>query len=170
MRRIVRRAAVVTAWFSAAAGAVAFFSHGIGALVLDAWIVAVAAVLLLALARTLRELAPATASPFEAARARMAAAPAAPAELVLKRDVELSAINALHFHARLVPVLRAIAAHRLRLRYGVELEREAPRAREIVPSELWRAIAPDRPPPDDRLAPGPSVAAIAALAGELEKL
>ena len=170
MRRIVRRAAVVAAWFSAIAGAVALFSHGIGALVLDAWIVAMAAVLLLALLRTMHELAPAPPSPFDAARARMAARPPSPPELVLKRDVELAEMNALHFHVRLLPVLRTIAAHRLRIRYGVDLEREPLRAREIVAPELWRAIDPDRPPPDDRLGPGPSVRTMAALVDDLEQL
>jgi hypothetical protein len=67
-------------------------------------------------------------------------------------------------------VLREIAALRLRRRYGVELDREPGRARELVPSAAWEVVRPDRPPPQDRLASGPSLASLGQVVSELERL
>ena len=90
--------------------------------------------------------------------------------LTLERDVELSRLNEFHFHMRLRPILREITALRLRRRYGVELDREPARARELVPSAAWDVVRPDRPPPRDRLASGPSLGNLRELASELERL
>jgi hypothetical protein len=167
---IVRRALRVAVVFSVVAGAVALFSHGIGSLVLDAWLLALAAVLLLALFRLTRLLAPAAASPFEEALARMRPTRAQVQELALARDVELSRADGFHFHLRLRPVLREIAAHRLRSHYGVELYREPARERELVPLRAWEVVDPDRGPPVDRLARGPDVDSLRAVVEELERL
>jgi hypothetical protein len=68
------------------------------------------------------------------------------------------------------PLLRQIAAHRLRVHYGVGLDREPERARELVSSPAWEVLRPDCPPPADRLAAGPSLAAQRAVLDELERL
>jgi hypothetical protein len=91
-------------------------------------------------------------------------------ELALQRDVELSRANALHFHIRLRPVLREIAAHRVRSRYGIELDREPGRARELIPAAAWELVDPHRPPPEDRLALGPTVESLSAVVGDLERI
>jgi hypothetical protein len=96
--------------------------------------------------------------------------PAETGELTLVRELELSTYNAFHFHARLRPLLRDIAAHRLRSRYGVALDAEAPRARELVGREAWEVVRPDRPPPADRMAAGPTVAELELVVAELEAL
>jgi hypothetical protein len=170
VKRVVRRAVVVAAFVTAVAGAVGLFTHGIGDLVSDAWLLALAGVLLLALFRTARLLAPASPSPLDEALARMRPREPRAPELSVERDVALSGVNSFHFHARLRPVLRTIAAHRLRTRYGVELDREPARARELVPARAWEVVDPDRRPPEDRLAPGPDVRSIAAIVDELERL
>src|SRR5919197_4939110 len=170
MRRVLRRAIGGAAVVSAAAGAVAVFTHGLRALVLDAWLLAIGGVVLLALFRVARLLAPKTASPFDGAVERMRPQEAPLPDLALERDVALSRANDLHFHVRLRPVLREIAAHRLRSRYGVELEREPGRARELVPARAWEVVDPDRPPPEDRLRAGPRVESLSAVVDELERL
>lgn len=170
MRLIVRRAFGVAAFASLVAGAVALFTHGRGAEVLDGWLLAMGAVLLLALFRVARLRAPRTVSPLDQALRRMRPPAPAPPELALERDITLSRAIGFHFHMRLRPVLREIAAHRLRTDYGVDLEREPARARELVPARAWVVIDPDLRPPDDRLAPGPTVAEIAAVVDDLERI
>jgi hypothetical protein len=170
MRWIVRRALGLGAIVSVVAGVLAAFTHGLRDLVLDLWLLGMAAVLLLALYRSARLLAPAAASPLDAALARMRPREAPLPELALQRDVALSRAIEFHFHIRLRPVLREIAAHRLRSRYGVELDREPGRARELVPARAWEVVDPDRPMPEDRLAPGPTVQELSAVVDELERL
>jgi hypothetical protein len=170
MRWIVRRALGLAAIVSAVAGALALFTHGLRNLVFDLWLLGIAAVLLLALYRIARLLAPATASPLDAALARMRPRETRMPELALERDVALSRVMEFHFHVRLRPVLREIAAHRLRSRYGVELDGEPARARELVPTRTWAVVDPDRPIPEDRLAPGPTAQELSAVVDELERL
>jgi hypothetical protein len=167
---IVRRALGLGAIVSAVAGALAIFTDGLRALILDLWLLGIAAVLLLALYRTARLLAPGHPSPLDAALARMRPREAPVPELALERDVALSRAMEFHFHVRLRPVLREIAAHKLRSRYGVELEREPARARELVPARAWAVVDPARPVPEDRLAPGPTAEELSALVTELERL
>ena len=170
MKTVVRRALVVAAFVSAVAGAVALFSDGLRSIVADAWLLALAGVLLLALFRTARLLAPTTASRLDEALAAMRPRDPRPQDLSLERDISLSGANGFHFHTRLRPVLRTIASHRLRTRYGVDLDAEPARARELVGARAWEVVDPDRRPPQDRLARGPDVRSIAAVVDELERL
>jgi hypothetical protein len=170
MRSIVRRAVGRAAIVTGVAGALTLFTQGLRDLVTDLWLLGIAGVLLLALYRIARLLAPPAASPLDAALARMRPRTARVPELTLERDVALSRAMEFHFHVRLRPVLREIAAHRLRSRYGIELDHEPARARELVPARAWAVVDPDRPMPDDRLAPGPSVEHMTAVVGELERL
>jgi hypothetical protein len=165
--RAVKRGLTVTA----AAGIAALASSGAHAIVLDVYLLCIGAVVLLALVRTTRAHAPAQrASQFDAALAAMRRAPAESGEPALVREVELSTYSAFHFYVRMRPLLRDIAAHRLRSRYGVELDAEPPRARELVGSEAWDVVRPDRRPPDDRLASGPSVVDLRVIVDELEAI
>jgi hypothetical protein len=170
VRLIVRRALGVAVFASLVAGAVALFTHGRGADVLDGWLLAMCAVLLLALFRVARLRAPRTVSPLDQALARMQPPAPAPVDLALERDISLSRAIGFHFYMRLRPILREIAAHRLRTGYGVDLDREPARARELVPAQAWAVVDPDRRPPEDRLAHGPSVAEIAAVVDDLERI
>jgi hypothetical protein len=170
VKRIFRRVLRLGAAVSATAGFLALFTRAPGGLVLDIWLLAIAAILLLALFRVARLLAPIAGSPLDEAASRMRPQSPREPELALERDVELSRANEFHFHLRLRPVLREIAAHRLQSRYGVELDQERARARELVPARTWEVVDPDRPPPEDRLAQGPAVRSLSALVDELERL
>jgi hypothetical protein len=165
--RAVKWGLVVTA----AAGVAAIASSGAHAIVLDVYLLCIGSVVLLALVRTTRAHAPAQRnSPFDAALASMRRAPAESAEPALVRELELSTYNAFHFHARLRPLLRDVAAHRLRARYGVELDVEPARARELVASEAWDVVRPDREPPEDRMGPGPTLDELRLVLDELEAI
>jgi hypothetical protein len=171
LNRIRARAVKWGLTVTAAAGIAALASSGAHAIVLDVYLLCIGAVVLLALVRTTRAQAPAQrASPFDAALAAMRRAPAESDEPALVREVELSTYNAFHFYARLRPLLRDIAAHRLRSRYGVELDAEPARARELVGSEAWDVVRPDRRAPGDRLASGPSVDELRVVVDELEAI
>lgn len=171
MNRIRARAVKWGLVATAAAGIAALASSGVNAIVLDVYLLCIGAVVLLALVRVTRASAvmPRT-SPFDAALAAMLRPPAESGELTLVRELELSTYNAFHFHARLRPLLRDISAHRLRSRYGVELDGEAARARELVGREAWEVVRPDRPPPADRMAAGPTFAELDVVVDELEAL
>jgi hypothetical protein len=163
--RAVKWGLVVTA----AAGVAALASSGVNAIVLDVYLLCLGGVILLALVRTTRVYAPTPrTSQFDAALAAMRRAPAESGESALVRELELSTYNAFHFHARLRPLLRDVAAHRLRSRYGVELDAEPVRARELVGAVAWDVVRPDRPPPSDRMAAGPTVAELRVVVDELE--
>jgi hypothetical protein len=167
----VRRALIVGSVVTLGALIGLFASTGMRARVLDAYLVALGAVLMLMLIRTLRALlAERSPSRFDSALATMRSAAPRNRGLTLERDVELSRLNAFHFHMRLRPVLREIAALRLRRRYGVELDREPARARELVPSAAWEMVRPDLPPPQDRLGPGPSFGSLREVVSEIERL
>ena len=170
MRLIVRRALSLALLVSVVAGVVSVFTHGRGADVLDGWLLAMGGVLLLALFRVTRLRAAGAVSPLEQALERMRSPEPAPPELALERDLTLSRAIGFHFHVRLRPMFREIAAHRLRRSYGVELDTEPARARELVPAHAWAVVDPERRPPDDRLAPGPSLAEISAVVDDLEKI
>jgi hypothetical protein len=171
MNRVVSRAFKVTLALSAALGIVAFTSTGMRDVLLDVYLLAMGGVLLLALVRTTRVKAPAAGpSQLDRARERMEAEPADSGDLTLVRELELSKMSAFHLHVRLRPVLREIAEYRLRKRYGVELETEPGRARELIGSAAWEIVRPDRPPPRDRLALGPSFAQLREVVDELERV
>jgi hypothetical protein len=156
---------------TAGAGIAVLASSGVNAIVLDVYLLCIAGVVLLALVRTTRTFAPAPRkSPFDDALAAMRRRPVESGEPTLVRELELSTYSAFHLHSRLRPLLRDIAAHRLRSRYGVELDAEPGRARELVASEAWDLVRPDRPPPADRLAAGPTLGELAVVVDELEAL
>jgi hypothetical protein len=170
MNRVRARAIKWGLVVTAAAGVAAFASSGAHAIVLDVYLLCIGAVLLLALVRTTRARASERPSQFDRAVAAMRAAPAEPGEPALVREVELSTYNVFHFYSRLRPLLRDIAAHRLRSRYGVELDMEPARARELVGGEAWDVVRPDRQPPADRLARGPTVEDLHTVVTELEAI
>jgi hypothetical protein len=171
MTRITLRAVKVGLAVSAAAAALALTTSGGHALLLDVYLLCMTAVVLLALVRTTRAQAPTgRGSQFGRALAAMRRRPSDSAEPLLVRELELATFNAFHLHVRVRPVLRDIASHRLRTRYGVELDAEPARARELVGSAAWELVRPDRPPPDDRLAHGPSLAELERVVDELEEI
>jgi hypothetical protein len=171
VRSVVSRALRVAIVLTLGLGIAAFVSSGLQTILLDVYLVAIGGVFLLALVRTTRVQAPVErVSRFERALAEMRRRPSDTDELALARDIELSSLSAFHLHVRLRPVLQMIAAHRVSARYGVDLETEASRARELVPAATWELVRPERPPPDDRLAAGPPLSQLGLVVDELETL
>jgi hypothetical protein len=171
VNRIAARAVKAGLTVSAAAGIALLASSRGHALVLDIYLLCMGGVLLLALVRATRARAPwAPESRFDAALAEMRRAPPDSGEPALARELELSTYSAFHLHTRVRPVFRDVAAHRLRTRYGVELDAEPGRARELVGAAVWDVVRPDRPPPADRLARGPSVTELRLVVDELEAI
>lgn len=151
-----------------ATGIALLFTSGIRARVLDVYLLVVGGLVLLTLVRVTRILAPRGTSAFERALQRPSGKRSL--DLALEREVELSVIQAFHLHVRLRPILREIAAQRLLARHGIELDREPTRARPLVGDRAWEIVRPDRPPPQDRLSRGPSLADLRAVVTELERL
>ncbi|MDE3026598.1 MAG: hypothetical protein KGI93_13625, partial [Acidobacteriota bacterium] len=113
--------------------------------ILAAYVLALAAIALVVLARLARtqeEWERAT-SELERALAPRRPVRARPNELVrVERDLVLSSSNGAEFHARLRPLLLEIAAARVG------------RLEDALDRESFELLRPDRPPPDDRGAPG----------------
>ena len=171
MNRITARAVRWGLTVTAAAGIAALASSGAREIVLDVYLLCIGAVFLLALVRTTRANAPAQrSSPFDAAVTAMRRGVGEAAEQPLVRDLELSTYNALHFYSRLRPVFRDIAAHRLRSRYGVELDSEPGRASGLVARDAWNVVRPDREPPTDRMAAGPTLDELNVVVEQLEAI
>jgi hypothetical protein len=171
MSWIVARAFKVGLALSAAVGLTALAVSGARSILLDVYLLGMGGVLLLALVRTSREEGSTGTSDFDRALEEMNRRnPSDSGELTLVNEVEQSTASALHLHVRLRPILREIAAHRLWMRFGVDLDREQERARELVGANAWELVRPDRPPPSDRLARGPAPADLRVVVEELERL
>jgi hypothetical protein len=172
MTAIAARALKVGFVFSIAVGATALAVSGARSILLEVYVLGMGGVLLLALVRTTREEEPlADSSDFDRTLAEMSRRHSSDSgELTLVRDIKQSRSSALHLHVRLRPILREIAAHRLWMRFGVDLDREQERARELIGPKAWELVRPDRLPPDDRLAPGPASAELRVVVDELERI
>jgi hypothetical protein len=168
---IVGRAVKAALAVSVGLGIALLASKGLRSLLLDGYLLAVCAVLLLASIRATRASAPApAASEFELALARMRERRPDTPELGLVTELELSTQSAFHLHVRLRPVLQEIAAHRLDSRHGIELVSEPDRARRHVGAAAWELVRPDRASPADRLAQGPPLSELARVVTELEQI
>jgi hypothetical protein len=171
VRGIALRAFRDVLLISATAGLIALLTDGLESVVLESAVLAVAAVLLLGLVRTIGIRNPAgVPSAFDSALASMRHDPPSADAAPLVHDLRLSRLSAFHLHTRLRPLLSEIAAHRLWTKYGVDLAAEPVRARELVGPTAWDVVRPDRAPPVDRLARGPATSELAKIVTELERL
>ena len=171
MSSIAARAFKVGFALSAAVGLTALAVSGARSILLDVYFLGMGGVLLLALVRTTREGGSTGLSDFDRALEEMSRRrPSDSGVLTLVNEVEQSSASALHLHVRLRPILREIAAHRLWMRFGVDLDREQERARELVGANAWELVRPERLPPSDRLARGPAPADLRVVVEELERL
>jgi hypothetical protein len=171
MRWIIVRAVKLWLLISIGVGIAAFASPGLRTLLLDAYLIALGGILLLALVRITLATAPAAkGSQFDRGLAAMRKSPPDAGEIELARELELSRLNAFHLHLRVRPMLREIAAHRLMKRYGIDLDAEPGRARELIGASAWEVVRPDRSPPRDRLAAGPPLSSLRDVVADLEKV
>lgn len=129
--------------------------------ILAAYVLALTAIALLVLARMARTQEEWERATSELERALEPRRPvrARPNELVrVERDLVLSNSNATEFHTRLRPLLLDIASARVK----------QPQAE--LDGGTWELLRPDRPLPNDRGAPGPSLAQLAELVDTIERL
>jgi len=137
--------------------------------IVAAYVLALAAIALLTLARLAR-----TEDEWERSTSDLARALAPRPRVRLRpaernrteRDLTLSTANAGEVHARLLPQLRDVAAARLADRHDMALAD----ARDLLGDEAWELLRPDRPMPPDRSAPGLPLRRIAALLEAVERL
>jgi hypothetical protein len=139
---------------------------------LDGYVLVVGGLLLLALVRATHEAtSDRSTSVFELALRRRRPGTQRPTELErLEREVVLGTGNAFDLHARLRPLLRDIAGHRLESRRGLALDAGTPEVRRLLGNDLWSLLRPDREPPDDRSAPGLELDALRAHVDTLEAI
>jgi hypothetical protein len=169
MNWIVHRAVKLGLAFSAAIGFAALVISGLRDALLEVYLLGIGGVLLLALVRTTNESGSRVGeSDFDRAVADMSRRyPSDSGELSLVHDVQQSVASSFHLHVRLRPILREIAAHRLSMRFGVDLRREPERARELIGVEAWELVRPERPSPSDRLASGPPASQLTKVVEQL---
>ena len=172
MRRRAAKLAGVAIAVGLALAAVAAVLPVPRARVLDAYILFVGGLVLLALVQVTRGEDYSTAdSPYERALRRREPPPNRPAQLArIERTVALAAASSFDLHYRLRPLLREIAAHRLASRRGVDLDGAPAEARAVLGEELWDLVRPDREPPDDRLARGLPLARVRSALAALERV
>jgi hypothetical protein len=87
----------------------------------------------------------------------------------IDRLVVLGAANEFDLHYRLRPLLRQVAGDRLYGHYGVELDRDPERARQLLGEELWELVSAEREV-GRRTGPGLPPAELAAHVERLEAL
>jgi hypothetical protein len=134
------------------------------------WLAVVLAIALVVALGRLHHAMPRRPSAFDAAFARPPSEPARPASLArVEREVTLSTGTAFDVHYRLRPLLRGVATGLL-LRRGVDLERTPERARDLLTPGVWELVRPDRPPPENRTAPGLPLASVERAVDDLERL
>jgi len=125
---------------------------------------------LMLLVDSVRTAAPRTGrSGFEAALRARPPGDLPPSQLAtIERRVELGVTRAadLHFHLR--PMLREIAGARLAARHGCGVDDRQGQA--ALGDEAWEIVRTDRPPPDDRFAPGIAAAELGRILDRLERL
>jgi hypothetical protein len=140
---------------------------------LDAYVLVLGALGLIAGVRATREASPDVHGPSLADELAdpLDVSPQRPAELErLEREVYLSLGNSFHLHHRLRPLLREIAENRLLLRHGLDLDRRPDEAHALLGDTAWSWLRPDHPEPLDRWAPGPPIAELTAVIDALERI
>jgi hypothetical protein len=97
--------------------------------------------------------------------------PQRPAELErLEREVYLSLGSSFYLHHRLRPMLREVAANRLLLAHGLDLDARPSEAQALLGDSAWSWLRPDRPEPRDRWAPGPPITELTSVVDTLERI
>jgi len=137
----------------------------------DVFILALGTIGLLVLAAELGRLAPATKASLVEEALEPEPAEERPVAGLQRLERELSMASARQFdlHYRLRPVLRDIAAARLE-QHGLDLDSGRPLVHELLGDELFELTAPDREPPQNRLAPGPGIEELDRTITRLERL
>jgi hypothetical protein len=170
IRVLLRRAPLILAATLVVAG-VLLFADVDATLATRVYLLLVGALVLLTAVAATEFAARSDPSSFEQALVPSQRRTARPEELErLERQVALSVLNGFDFHVRLRPAVREAAGAALWHRHGVDLDSSPDRARALLPAGLWEVVRPDLALPEDRHAPGPSLAQIDALVSEIERM
>jgi len=133
------------------------------------YLLVLAGLAMLGAARATGRALPVRRSAFERALRRQPPEDARPPQLErVERGVTLGVSLAYDYHARLRPLLREVAAARLALSRGIDLD--SPAGRAALGEEAWELLRADREPPEDRFGPGVDRGALARLVATLERL
>jgi hypothetical protein len=136
---------------------------GIRNVTVHAYVLVVGALLMLGVVAAAGDAVPRRRSELDAALAEATRRDRPLPELErMEREVTLATASAFDLHVRLLPHLRQIAWARL------EQAGRAPCAETL--GRWWPLLRPDRPPPDDRFAPGIPQADLRALVADLRRL
>ena len=140
-------------------------------LVLDAYLVLVAALLALAAGRVTAQAFPRPRGVVPATLALRPRRTARPDSLRTIEDiVALAQADVYDLHFQLRPLLQEIAGDGLATAFGVELEDEPARAEALLSSETWSLLRPDRLRPEGPHVRGISTAELDATVSELDRL
>jgi hypothetical protein len=172
VRRVALDLAILAVLATAAFALALAFGWASTERTVDVYLVALGALAMIGLLNATREAAPgAGRSAFEAAlRPRRVPRPSLPQLERTRRETALAVARSYDFHVRLRPTLREIAAHRLASRRGVDLDAQPDTARRLLGDEAWELLRADRPPPDDRFAPGLEPDALTRVLDRLERI
>lgn len=88
----------------------------------------------------------------------------------LEQETALGVAGSFDLHYRLRPRLRTLTSDLLAARRGVSLDGAPERARGLVGETTWELVRSDRPPPEERLAPGLPVNDLRRVVESLERL
>jgi hypothetical protein len=88
----------------------------------------------------------------------------------LEQETALGVAGSFDLHYRLRPRLRTLTADLLAARRAVALDATPERARGMVGETAWELVRRDRPPPEDRLAPGLPIKDLRDVVESLERL
>jgi hypothetical protein len=171
MRRAIVTAAVLA--LAAALVAVGVLLLGVDRsdYVFDAYLVFLAGVMALTVARLVARRFPVPAGVVPRILARRARTIPLPESLQRMEDVVLLAeSDEFDTHYRLRPLLQEIAAAGLATRSGVDLFADSDRARAELSGRAWALLRPDRRRPQGIGSPGIDPAELAATVDELERL
>jgi hypothetical protein len=150
MRRVIAASGLLTAVGTVPLVVVVLVFPGQTTRALDAYVVFLGAVLLLALVRITPGERPRT----KGSLGRFSHPAEDTARIVeldrLERDVVLATGSELEQHVRINPLLRDVVEDRLWRSRGLELERDPERAREALGDELFELVKPGRPDPNAR--------------------
>jgi hypothetical protein len=88
----------------------------------------------------------------------------------VERQVTLASGSAFDLYVRLRPTIREIAEYRLMTRYGLLLDEDPVRARRLLGEPTWNLVRPDRQLPENRHAPGLPARELDEIVTALERL
>jgi hypothetical protein len=119
------------------------------------WLLVVLALAVLVFLGVVAAVYPRGPSPFDAGLIRHIDPLPRPSSLVrLERELSMAGTAAFDVHFRLRPRVVELATELLHTRRGINLRTDPDGARAVLGGDVWSLVAPDRPTPTDRHAPG----------------